>query len=85
MDQPVGLFVADENLLHWVKAKRPSQLDSDLAQVDQCAGAMAIFFVQRKLLARPDGFGKICNLGFWIGGKSEFLFETRNVGGKALE
>ena len=83
--QPVGLVIADKDLLFRVETERPAQLDCDLPEIDQRAGAMAVPLVQGKTAPLPHRLGEVRDLGLRVGKPGHDVLEVRDVGFEPAE
>ena len=71
LDVGVGVVVFDEALFAGVEVEDASGAERDFTQIDQCAGAVSVGFIQRKGFALFHCLNKVGDLRFGIrqGGK----------------
>jgi len=83
LDQPVGIFVLDKTLGGGIETEGPSQTDGHLGQVDESAGAVAVFLVQGEFLSRFSGLAKIGYLKLGVGKRGDLLLKIGYIRSKA--
>ena len=68
-----------------VEAQRPAELDRDLPQVDERAGAVAVPLVEGEPPPRAHGLGEVRDPRLGVRQRRDLLLEARDVGPEAPE